>query len=125
MRAHLNEVHVETLVASTIFAQAFASKVLKINPPPVIARQVSCKLVLRDRRPLADSRDVVPDLGRQAVYMLVIPGRVSIRGGASGERRRFAQKQNAKSYQQGPDCHLTLQLKPQVTLRQGDLTATN
>ena len=39
-----------------------------------------------------------------------VPRCVSVWRTPFGNSGRFAQKRNAKSYQQGPDCHLTLQL---------------
>jgi hypothetical protein len=75
--AGLYEVHVKTLIASSeVITEAVASKVFEIDAPPVFARQVGSKVVLSLRRPLADSCDVLANVGRQDVYMLVIPGRV-------------------------------------------------
>jgi hypothetical protein len=38
VRTYGNEVNIKTLVASTVFAQAFAPKVFKVDPPAVLSR---------------------------------------------------------------------------------------
>jgi len=73
VRARGYEINVQTLVSVTIFAQATASKILKIYPPAPLGRRVSGKIVQRGRRPLADYSNVVPDLRGQIVNMLRIP----------------------------------------------------
>jgi hypothetical protein len=59
--ASFNEIHVQTLVSSTIFAEAVASKVLEMYSPTLFARRVGCKITLGAGRPLTDSGDILPD----------------------------------------------------------------
>ena len=109
MRAHRNEVNVQTLVSSTIVvAQAIASKIFKVYAPALFVRRVGCKIMLGAGRPLADSSDVLSDLSGQIVYMMRVPRIILIYAAGFGNSREFTAKQKAKRQRQGPDCHSTL-----------------
>src|ERR1700736_1645130 len=65
VRAHSNEVTIQTLASPTIFLQAVAPvafEVFEAYSPTLFFRMVACKVVLSARRPLADISDVVADL---------------------------------------------------------------
>src|ERR1700745_2178123 len=47
VRTHRNKVYVQTLIASTVFAQTVASKVFKVYAPALRGGGVSCKVLLR------------------------------------------------------------------------------
>jgi hypothetical protein len=98
-RIHSNEVNVQTLISSTIFAQAIASKVFKVYSPALSVRRIGCKVMLRAGWSLADSSDVLSDLSRQMVYMMRIPRIVPNYGTAFGNSRHFTAKQKTKSQQ--------------------------
>jgi hypothetical protein len=81
-RVYRNEVNVQTLVSSAIFAQAIASKIFKVYSPTLFVRSVGCEVVLGARRPLTDPSDVLPDLDGQIVYMMWVP-RIILNHGAA------------------------------------------
>jgi hypothetical protein len=91
-RAHFNEVHVQTLVSSTIVAQAVAAKIFKVDSPALFVRRISCKIMLGARRPFADSSDVLSDLNRQIVCMMRIPRTIRVYSAAFGKASRFTAK---------------------------------
>jgi hypothetical protein len=64
-RAHFNEVDVQTIVSSTIFAKAVALEIFKVDSPAVFVRRVGCEIMLGAGRPPADSGDVISDLNGQ------------------------------------------------------------
>src|SRR6266404_4199138 len=73
VRAHSNEVNIQTLAPPTIFLQAVAPvafEVFEVYSPTLFLRIVGCKVVLSTRRPLADFSDVVADLEGQNVYVM-------------------------------------------------------
>jgi hypothetical protein len=72
-RAYFNEVDVQTLVTSTIFAKAVAMKVLEVYSPALFVRRVGCEVMLGSRWPLADSSDVLSDINGQIAYVMRIP----------------------------------------------------
>jgi hypothetical protein len=76
-RAYFNEVHIQTLVSSTIYAKAVASEVLDVYPPSLFARRIGCEIVLGASRALAHSNDILPDVCRQVVDMMRVPNLVS------------------------------------------------
>ena len=81
VRAHSNEVNIQTLVSPTIFRQAVAPvalEVFEVYSPTFFMRIVGCKVVLSTRRPLADFSNVVADLKGQNVYVMGIERGVSI-----------------------------------------------
>ena len=78
VRAHSNEVNIQTLASPTIFLQAVAFEVFEVYSPTLFLRIVACKVVLSTRRPLADFSDVVADLEGQNVYVMGIKRGVSI-----------------------------------------------
>lgn len=73
MRPDGNEVNVEALAPSTKFAQATALQILEVYPPALLLQIVGCEIMLGLRRPLANSCNVLPDLGRKRVYVLRVP----------------------------------------------------
>jgi hypothetical protein len=91
-RAHGNEVNIQTLISSAIFAQTIASKVFKMNSPALLVRRVGRKMKLSAGRTLADSSDVLPDFSGQIVYMMRIPKIVLVYGAAFGNSRQFVAK---------------------------------
>jgi hypothetical protein len=93
-RAYLNEVNVQTLISSTIFAQAIASKIFKVYSPALFARRVGCKV-----RSFADSSNVLSDLSGQIVYMTRIPRILLVYGTSFGNSGQLTAKQKAKSQQ--------------------------
>jgi hypothetical protein len=98
-RAYFNEIHVQTLVSSTIFAKAVASKIFKIYSPALFVRRVGCEVMLGAGRPRADSSDVLSDLNGQIVYMMRIPRIILVYAAAFGKSGKFTTKQKAKSRQ--------------------------
>jgi hypothetical protein len=96
-RADRNEINVQTLISSTIFAQTIASKVFEVYPPALLMRRVGCKIILRAGRTLADCSYVLSDFVGQIVYMMTIPRIVLIHGAAFGNGRHFTAKQKTKS----------------------------
>jgi hypothetical protein len=98
-RVHINEVHVQTFVPSTIFAKAIALEIFKVDSPAVFVRRVGCEVMLGFRRPLADSSDVMSNLNRQIVYMMRIPRSLLVCGAGSGRSREFTAKQKGKTQQ--------------------------
>ena len=64
MRANSNEVNIQTLISSTILAQTVASKVFEIDPPALLVRRVSCKIIHCAGRPPADGSDILSNFGR-------------------------------------------------------------
>jgi hypothetical protein len=105
-----NEVNIKTLVSPTILLQAMAValKVFEVYPPASFPGIVGCKVVLSTRRPLADFSDVVADLKGQIVYVMGIPRGITTYGTPFRFSLKFIAKQQQKSQQHGPDCHLTL-----------------
>jgi hypothetical protein len=103
--AHFNEVHVQTLVSSTIFAKAVASKVLEVYSPALFVRRVGCKLMLGTSLTLADSYDVLPDVSRQIVDMMGIPRIIVDNGATFRGGRELTRKQNSRGEQEGADYH--------------------
>ena len=61
-RAYFNEIHVQTLVSSTIFTQTIAAKIFKVYPPALFVRRVGRKVMLRACRSMANSNDILSDL---------------------------------------------------------------
>ena len=96
---HINEVHVQTFVSSTIFAKAIAPEIFKVDAPAVLVRRVGREVMLSLGRPLADSGDVMSDLNRQLVDMTRIPRSVPVCGAGFGGGWEFAAKQKAKTQQ--------------------------
>jgi hypothetical protein len=45
-RAHFHEVHVQTLVSSTIFAKSIVSKVFEVYSPTFFVRGIRCEVML-------------------------------------------------------------------------------
>jgi hypothetical protein len=81
VRAHSDEVNIQTLASPTIFLQAVAPvafEVFEVYSPTLFLRIVACKVVLSTWRPLADFSDVVADLNGQNVYVMGIERGVSI-----------------------------------------------
>jgi hypothetical protein len=60
-RAYFNEIHVQTLVSSTIFTQAIAAKIFKVYPPTLFVRSVGRKVMLRACWSMANSSDILSD----------------------------------------------------------------
>jgi hypothetical protein len=96
-RAHLNKVYIQTLVSSTIVAQAITAKIFKVYSPALFMRRVGCKVMLGARRPFADSSDVLSDLNGQVAYMMRIPRAILVYSAAFGEGPRFTTDHEAKS----------------------------
>ena len=63
-RAYLAEVHVETLAASTIIAKTIALEIFKVYPPAMFVWKIRCEVMLSMGRPLAESRNVMPNFNR-------------------------------------------------------------
>lgn len=93
MRSHFDKVDVQTLIAVTIFTQAFALQVFEIDPPAMLWRQVRCEFVHRPWRSFADTGDVLLNLGRQASYVMRIPSVFFGDNAAFGERANMTPKQ--------------------------------
>ena len=96
-QAFFNEVHVQTLVSSTVFAKAVALKVLKVYSPAPFLRRVGCEVMLGTGRSRTDSSDVMPDINGQIVYVTSIPRIFLVYGAAFGKRWELTAKQKAKS----------------------------
>jgi hypothetical protein len=92
-RAYFNEVHVQTLISSAIFAKTVALKVLKIYSPAIFARRVGCKVTLGPGRALTDLSDILPDFGGQIADMMGIPRIILECGACSRDGREFTRKQ--------------------------------
>jgi hypothetical protein len=88
MAADFNEIYVQTLVPSTIFAQAVAAKILKVYPPALFVRRVCRKVVLGGGRPFADAGDVLSDLSRQIVDVMRVPRIILVHGTPLGNTRK-------------------------------------
>jgi hypothetical protein len=86
-RTDSNEINVQTLIASTIFAQTLASKVFEVYSPTLLLRGVACKIMLGAGRPLADSRDVLPDFSGQIIDVMRIPRFILVHGASFGKCR--------------------------------------
>lgn len=108
LRSNGDEVDIETLVSPTILTQAVASKVFKVDAPALFVRRVGCKVMLGAGRPLANSGDVLPDFGGQAVYVIGIPGIIFACAAGFRGGRKFTAEQKANDQQQGPDGHANL-----------------
>jgi hypothetical protein len=98
-RTYFNEVDVQTLVSSTIFAKAVALKVLEVYSPALFVRRVGCEVMLGPRRPLADSSDVLSDINRQIAYVVRIPRILLMCCAGFGKSWEFAAKKKANSQQ--------------------------
>jgi hypothetical protein len=95
-----NEVNIETLIASSVFAQAFALQVFKVDPPAMLLRRVGRKIVHRTWGAVANARDIVPNLSRKNSDVLWIPRVVVTDRAALGNRRKLSAQQKAKSQEQ-------------------------
>lgn len=108
VRAHRNEVNIQTLASPTIFLQAVAAvafEIFEVYSPTLSLRIVACKVVLGARRPLADLSDVVADLKGQNVYVLGIERGVSIYRTPPRFSLKSMAEQQTKSQQHGSSCH--------------------
>ncbi|MBV8919697.1 hypothetical protein [Bradyrhizobium sp.] len=95
-RAYVNEVHIKALVSSPVFRRAtIALQIFEVYPPALLARRISCKLMLRARRPLADPCNVFSELKGQSAYMFRVPRMILASGTAPGNSRKFTAKQKA------------------------------
>ena len=95
MRAHSDEINIQTLISSTKFAQTTASKVFKVYPPALFVRRVGCKVMLCAGRAFADCCDVSPDVIGQIIDMMgvvriIVDYCATFRGG-----REHTRKQNS------------------------------
>ncbi|WLA51313.1 MULTISPECIES: hypothetical protein [Bradyrhizobium] len=95
MRALGYEVHIHALVASAIFPDHAALQIFEVYPPALFLRGIGRKVVLRDRRSLANSGNVLPHVGRQIVDVIVIQRIMLVAYAALGKRRRDAQEHKA------------------------------
>ena len=78
VRAHGNEINVQTLISSTIFAQSIAVKIFKVYSPALLVRRIGCEVMLSDWRTLTEPSDVVSDFDRKIVDTMRIPRAVVI-----------------------------------------------
>jgi hypothetical protein len=96
-RALGNKVDVQTLVSSPIFrGPTIALQIFEVYSPAFFVRRVGRKIMLGARRRLADSYDVLLDVGRQGIYVIPIPRTILVCTTAFGNSRSTA-KQKAKS----------------------------
>jgi hypothetical protein len=96
-RAYFNEIHVQALTSSTIFAKALASKIFKVYSPALFARRVGREVMLGARRPGAEASDVSLDLNGQSVYMMGIPRIILVYSAAFGKSRQRTASKKAES----------------------------
>jgi hypothetical protein len=94
MRAHSDEINIQTLISSTKFAQTIASKVFKVYPPALFVRRVGCKVMLCAGGAFADCCDVLPDVSGQIIDMMGVVWIFVDYGAASRGGRELARKQN-------------------------------
>jgi hypothetical protein len=95
-RAFSNKVDVQTLVSSPIFRRpTIALQIFEVYSPALFVRRVGSKIMLGARRPLADSYDVLLDVGRQGIYVIPVPRTILACPSAFGSRREFTAKQKA------------------------------
>ncbi|MCA6099092.1 MULTISPECIES: hypothetical protein [Bradyrhizobium] len=96
MRALGYEVHVQALIAFAIFTDHAALQIFEVYPPALFLRRVGREVVLRDRRSLADSGNVLPHIGRQVVYVIGIKRIMLVAYAAAlAKGRRDAQEHEA------------------------------
>jgi len=107
-RADSNEVNIQALISSTIFAQTAAPKVFEIYPPALLMRRIGCKVILRAGRPLADCSDVLSDFGGQIVDVTRIPRIIPGDGASHRSSRHHTAKKKDKSQQRGSHSHSAL-----------------
>ena len=108
MRADLHEVDVQALAAMTVLtAQTTALKVFEVYPPTVLLGRIGREFMPGAGRSVADSRNVLSDLCGKIAYAVRVPRLILNDGTSFGNRRKFTDKQKAKSRQQGSG-HLTL-----------------
>jgi hypothetical protein len=110
VRTYGHEINVQALAPTTILSQAAAPEIFEIYPPAPFPWCIGGKVVLGDRRSLADAGDVLPDFRREVGDVMGIQRIVfASYATAFGSGRGFAQEQGAKRHNQGPH-HSTLQL---------------
>ena len=90
--AHFDEVDVQTLVASTIFAKPIAPQVFKVDSPTFFPRRIGCEVMLGARLSFADPSDVLPDVSRQMIYVVGIPRVILVYGAPLGKGWQFIAK---------------------------------
>ncbi|UFX47867.1 hypothetical protein HAP47_0014860 [Bradyrhizobium sp. 41S5] len=95
MRALGYKIHIQALIASAIFPDHAALQIFEVDPPALFSRRVGRKVVLRDRRSLANSSNVLPHIEGQVVDVIVVKRIVFVAYAALGKSRGDAQKHEA------------------------------
>jgi len=82
--AFSDEIDVQTLVSTPIFRRAATTtlQIFEVYSPAPFVWRIGCKVMLRARRLLADTCDVLLDLYGQSAYVVRIP-RIILIGGTA------------------------------------------
>jgi len=70
VRPFADEINVQTLVSATKLAQPLAMQIFEVDAPSLLRRQISRKVVLGARAPLAYAGNILPDIAGKDVDVL-------------------------------------------------------